>query len=146
MSLPVTVKEFTMAKLLVNIPVFTVFWLVITAVAFYFSFGFGVFPYGTIPFITMIFLGIYVAYVGILSAGLICQSYGITIIVMLGFELGTPAYLWIVAFLEPINHHVYDANMVWNSTAVGIVTTQIITAVALLVATWYIQTKKRDFI
>lgn len=146
MSLPVTVKEFTASKLLLNLPVFTVFWLVITGVAFYFCFGLGVFPYGTAPFITMIFLGILVAYLGILSVALIYQSYGITVIAMLCAELGTPAYLWIIAYLEPINSHVYDPHMVWNSTAIGIVTTQILVAVVTLLMTWHIQNKKRDFI
>lgn len=146
MSLPVTVREFTLAKLCLNLPIFTVFWLVITGVAFYFAFGLGVFPNGTVPFITMIFLGVFVAYIGILSIGLIYQSYGITVIAMLGFELGTPAYLWIIAYLEPINSHVYDPQMVWNSTAITIVTTQILVAVLTLALTWHIQNKKRDFI
>lgn len=146
MSLPVTIKEFTKAKLLLNFPVFVAFWLVITGVAFYFSFGLGVFPYGTVPFITMIFLGIFVAYVGILSIALIYQSYGITVIAMLCFELGTPAYLWIIAYLEPINNHVYDSQMLWNSTAVTIVIIQIAVAILISLLAWNIQKKKRDFI
>lgn len=146
MSLPVTIREFTIAKLWLNFPVFTALWLAITGVAFYFSFGLGVFPYGTVPFITMIFLGVFVAYVGILSVALIYQSYGITVITMLCVELGTPAYLWIIAYLEPINSHVYDPHMVWNSTAITIVTTQIMVAICVILMTLYIQNKKRDFI
>jgi len=146
MSLPVTVKEFTLSKLLLNLPVFTAFWLVITGVAFYFAFGLGLFPYGTVPFITMIFLGILVAYIGILSAALIYQSYGITVIASLCFEMGTPAYLWIIAYLEPINRHVYDPHMVWNPTAIIIVATQIFVACTMLLITWHLQTQKRDFI
>lgn len=146
MSLPVTVKEFTLSKLLLNLPVFTVFWLVITGVAFYFSFGRGVFPNGTVPFITMIFLGVFVAYVGVLSVALIYQSYGITVITMLCVELGTPAYLWVIAYLEPINSHIYSQQMVWNSTAIGIVVIQIIAAAGVLLITWRIQNKKCDFI
>jgi hypothetical protein len=146
MSLPVTVKEFTLSKLLLNLPVFTVFWLVICAVAFYFSFWLGVFPYGTIPFITMIFLGIFVAYVGVLSVALIYQSYGVTIITMLFLELGTPAYLWIIAFMEPITSHVYGSEMVWNTTAMTIVTAQVVVAIFMIWMTLHIQNKKKDFI
>lgn len=146
MSLPVTVKEFTLSKLLLNLPVFTVFWLVIAGVAFYFSFDRGVFPYGTVPFITMIFLGVFVAYVCVLSVALIYQSYGVTVITMLCVELGTPTYLWVIAYLEPINSHVYGQQMVWNSTAIGIAVTQILIAVLILTMTWHIQSKKRDFI
>lgn len=146
MSLPVTIKEFTLAKLLLNIPIFTLFWLVISGVAFYFSFGLGVFPYGTVPFVTMIFLGIFLAYIGILSVGILFQSMPITIISVMTFELGTAAYLWIIAYLEPINTHVYGPNMIWNSTAITIVTTQILVAIVVLLMTWHFQNKKRDFI
>jgi len=146
MSLPVTVKEFTIAKLLVNLPVFFAFWLVISAAAFYFVFGLGLFFYGTIPFITMIFLGIFIAYIGTLSISLIYQSLGITILSMCCFELGTPAYLWVIAFLEPISSHIYDAHPVWNSTAITIVATQILVAILIPLVAWHIQIKKRDFV
>ena len=39
MSLPVTVREFTLAKLVVNVPVFGALWLVTTGAAFWFAFG-----------------------------------------------------------------------------------------------------------
>jgi hypothetical protein len=146
MSLPVTVKEFTLAKLLVNLPVFFAFWLVISVAAFYFVFGLGVFVYGTIPFVIMIFLGVFIAYISTLSVSLIYQSLGITVLALSLFELGTPAYLWVIAFLEPINSHIYDTHMVWNSTAIAIVTTQIAVAILIPLVTWHIQNKKRDFI
>jgi len=146
MSLPVTVKEFTLAKLLINLPLFFALWLMITGVAFYFAFGLGIFPHGSIPFITMIFLGIFVAYISTLCAGLIYQSISVTILAMCGFELGTPAYLWIIAFWEPINSHVYGPHMVWNSTAITIVATQIFSAISMVLMTIYIQHKKQDFI
>ena len=146
MSLPVTVKEFTVAKLLVNLPLFFALWLMITAAGFYFAFGLGIFPYGSIPFVTMIFLGIFIAYVGTLSVSLIYQSMGITILTMCGLELFTPAYLWIIAFLEPINSHVYDAHMVWNSAAISIVAVQVSVVALAFFVTWFVQKGKRDFI
>lgn len=146
MSLPVTVKEFTQAKLLVNLPVFSILWLLVSGVAFYFCFGLGVFPTGTVPFITMIFVGIFVAYTGILCASLLFQSMAVTILTVMTSELGTAAYLWIVAYLEPIKSHVYGPEMVWNPTAISIVGTQIFVAVSTLLMTWYLQNKKRDFI
>jgi len=146
MSLPVTVREFTLAKLLVNLPVFGVLWLLISGVAFYFCFGLGVFPYGAVPFITMIFAGIFVAYTGILCASLLFQSMAVTILTVMTTELGTAAYLWIVAYLEPIKSHVYGSEMMWNSTAISIVGAQVLVAAVALLMTWYIQSKKRDFI
>jgi hypothetical protein len=48
--------------------------------------------------------------------------------------------------LTTIENHVYDQVSVWNSTAVGIVATQMLVAVCVLLITLYIQNKKRDFI
>lgn len=146
MSLPVTVKEFTLAKVLVNLPVFTGFWLVVSTVTFYFAFGLGVFPYGAIPFVSMILLGVFVAYICILSTSLLFQSHGITILSILFFELSTSAYLWVVVYLDPIANYIYGQASVWNSTAIGIIAIQILIAIVMLLMTLYIQNKKRDFI
>ena len=146
MSLPLTVKEFTLAKLLINLPVFGAIWLVVTGVAFYFAFGLGLYPLGAVPFLTMVFLGVFVAYTGILSTSLLTQSLGITILSILFFQLGTSAYLWVIAFLDPIANHVTGPDIVWNSTAIAIVTAQVVLALTMIAATLLIQNKKRDFI
>lgn len=146
MGLPVTLKDFTVSKLLINIPIFTAFWLLASGAAFYFVYVLGVFPLGTIPFMTMILLGVFVAYTCILSTSLIFQSHGITILAIMFSEMGTSAYLWIIVYLDPIKSHVYDPYMVWNSTAITIVTTQMIVAISIILMTLHVQNKKRDFI
>lgn len=146
MSLPVTPWQFTIAKLLVNIGVFGAFWLVISAIALYFAFGRGFFPAGTMPFVIMVLLGAFVAYIGILSVSLWRQSMGLTVLSIALFEMGTSAYLWIVAYMEPISAHIYGPEAVWNPTAVGIVSIQALVAIALVIATLVFQGRKRDVI
>lgn len=146
MSLPVTVKEFTMAKLLFNLPVFSAIWLLISGVAFYFCFRLGLFPLGTVPFITMVFLGVFVAYTCILSTSLLFQSLGITVLSIGIFEVGTSAYLWVITSLDPIKSTVYGPDIVWNSTAITVVTLQTVVAIFMIIGTLFIQNKKRDFI
>lgn len=146
MSLPVTVREFTLAKLLVNIPVFGALWLVTAGVGFYFTFSLGLLPMGAVPFITMIFLGIFVAYCCILSISMVVQSLSLTIMGIMFFEAGTSAYLWVIAFLEPISNHVYGPVIVWNSTAITIVVVQALVAVFAITATIFIQNRKHDLI
>ncbi len=146
MSLPVTVKEFTAAKLFINLSVFSLLWLLMVVVAFYFSYGLGVLPVGTVPFIVMVFIGIFIAYLGTLSTGIIYQSYGRTILAMFFFELFTPIYLWVISYLEPIERYKYGSVSVWNSTAVGIIAVQILVAAFMLLIAINIQNRKRDFI
>lgn len=146
MSLPITVREFTRAKLWVNLPVFGLFWGLITAAGFYFAFGRGLLPLGAVPFVTMVFLGGFVAYTGILSVSLLSQSLGITVLCIALFEAATSGYLWTVVFLAPIAQHISGPQPVWNPEAIAIVAAQALVAVTVLVATTLIQSRKRDFI
>ena len=146
MSLPVTVREFTLAKLLVNVPVFGALWLVTTAAAFSFALGLELLPQGAIPMLTMVFLGVFVAYTGILGVSLLSQSLGTTILAILFFEIGTSTYLWVIVLLDPIGRHVFGPVAVWNGTAIAVVTAQAFMVVAAILATLTIQTRKRDFV
>jgi hypothetical protein len=146
MSLPITVKEFTRAKLWVNLPVFGLFWAAVTAVGFYFAFGRGLFPLGAVPFVTMVFLGGFVAYCCILAVSLVFQSMPITVLMIAIFEVMTSGYMWMVAFLGPISQNIWGPQPVWNATAIAIVTAQGLVAVSVLTATSLIQNTKRDFI
>ncbi len=146
MSLPITVREFTRAKLWVNLPVFGLFWAAITAAGFYFAFGRGLFPLGAVPFVTMVFLGGFVAYSCILAVSLLSQSLGITVLCIALFEAATSGYLWIVVFLKPIAQHIWDKQPVWNETAIAIVAAQVLVAVSAIAVTVLIQNTKRDFI
>jgi len=146
MSLPVTVREFTRAKLLVNLPVFLVFWSIITAVAFYFTFGHGILPAGAMPFVSMVFLGGAVAYTLILSVSLLTQSMGITILSIVIFEVITSAYMWALAYFAPIRDHIWGTVPVWNTEAITVLVVQAAVAVTALAATLLMQNAKRDFI
>jgi hypothetical protein len=146
MSLPVTPKQFTIAKLLINVGVFGAFWLVISGIAFYFAFGRGFFPAGTVPFVVMIFVGAFVAYAGILSVSLWRQSLGFTVLAIALFEMGTSAYLWVIAYFDPVARFIHGPEMVWNRAAVGIVVIQVLAALTMLSATLFFQSRKRDFV
>ena len=146
MSLPVSAKQFALAKLLINLPVFAAFWLVITGIAFHFAFGRDFFPAGMIPFFVMVFLGAFVAYAGILSVSLWRQSLGLTVLAIALFEMGTSAYLWVVAYLDPVAKFMHGPEVVWNRAAIGIVAIQALAAVAMLSAALFHQSRKRDFV
>jgi hypothetical protein len=146
MSLPITVKEFTRAKLWVNLPVFCLFWAAISAAGFYFAFGRGLLPLGALPFVSMVFWGGFVAYCCILAVSLTTQSLGITVLSIALFEVATSVYLWMIVYLPQISAHIWSAEVVWNPTTIGILAAQALTAVSVLALAMWVQNKKRDFI
>jgi hypothetical protein len=146
LSLPVTLRQFTVAKLLVNIPVFSVLWLATCATAFGFAFGLKVLPVGTLPMLTMTLAGVFVAYIGILCVSLLSQSLGATILGIAFFEIGTSAYLWVIAYLDPIRTHLYGPVAVWNGPPSAVLAAQALLAITAIVATLGVQSRRRDFV
>jgi hypothetical protein len=146
MSLPLTPTDFTLAKLLVNIPVFTVVWLVMAITGFYFAFGREMLPPGAVPYMSIVLLGVYVAYVGVLVVSLISQSLGMTVGAILFFDILTPAYLWSILYLKPIGSVIEGPVVVWNSAEIAIMALQIAAAVAAVAGTLFFQSRKRDIV
>ncbi len=146
MSLPVTARQFTVAKLLVNVPTFGALWLVTTVAIFAYAFGLGLLPPGAIPVVAIVCLGVFVAYTGILSVSLLTQSLGVTILGILFFETATSAYVWTLVLFGPIGRHVYGPVAVWDAGAVGVLVAQALVAVAAIAATLLVLTRRRDFV
>lgn len=147
MSLPVTVREFTWAKLLVNVPVFTVLWLMASVSCLWFAFGIGTFRVGMLPFVTMILAGVYLAHVCIVSVSLLFQSLGASISASIFFQFATAIYLIAIAnTVDDVNRHFFAESAHWNSTAFAILAGQILLSIAVLWATLLLQLRKRDFV
>ncbi len=146
MSLPVTPMDFTVAKLCVNVPVFTVVWLATTITGFYFAFGLGMLPPGAVPYMSIVFLGVFVAYVGVLTVSLISQSLGMTVGAILFFDVLTPAYLWAIVYLEPIGSVITSPVVVWNAAEISIMALQVAAAVAAVAGALLLQGRGRDVV
>ena len=71
---------------------------------------------------------------------------GITVLAILFFEISTSGYLWLIAYFEPIADNIYGPDVVWNSVAVSILTTQVFAAITVILATVLLQNRKGDFI
>lgn len=146
MSLPVTAREFTIAKLLVNIYIFGWLWLVVVGASFYFSFGLGILTLGALPFFVITFLGIFIAYICVLSVSLIFQSLAATITSIVVSELITCVYLWLIVFIDPVSNYIYGSKVVWNTATVSIIIGQVFFALSSIVIAFFLQSRKRDFV
>jgi hypothetical protein len=87
-----------------------------------------------------------VAYIVILATTLIFESITSATIAMVGANLVTQGMLWWVADLHGIRSTIGGQVPVWNSTALTVLTLQIVSAVGLLGVTYYLQSRKTSFI
>ena len=147
MSLPITVREYTSAKLLANLAIFGPIWLTLSAVSCWLSFASGDgLPGGTLPFALIVLVGIFFAYTVVLTASLVSESVGISVAAVVVGNVGKQIYLFGLAGLHGIQSGVDGPAPAWNSTELTILAIQILGIAGLFAITYVLQARKKDFI
>jgi ABC-2 type transport system permease protein len=146
MSLPITIREFTYAKMVVNLAIFSSVWLSLSLASLLIFVGDDGLPGGTLPLFCIILVTIFVAYVVMLCVALITETQGPSIAASVVVNLGAQLFVWAVADLYPIRSVMGGPEAVWNSTVVGIIAAEVSIILLLLGATIWAQTRKQDFV
>ena len=145
MSLPITIREYTSAKLIGNMLLVGGIWLTLSAASCVVFIGEAL-PLGAVPFITIVLIAILLAYVIILATALIWESMTPTIVAIVAANLCTQGLLWWIASLHGIRSTIGGNAIVWNTTSVTVIALQISSIVALLAITYQLQARKTSFI
>ena len=146
MSLPVNFKQYTVAKLSVNILVFWGMWVLFSSACIYVTFSRGILPMGSLPMMVMVLLAMLPAYFLMLSMCMITQSIGYTVITAMTLSFATSAYLWKIVYLDSVGAYVWGNQAVWNSTVFSIMITQVLITLIIPVITVFVQFRKKDVI
>ena len=148
MSLPITVREYTSAKLVANLMIFGVVWVTLSAASLVVAVGTADSPLakGTIPFITIVLVGILLAYTIVLAVSLVSESIGLSITAIVVSNVATQIFLWWVVGLDGIRSRIEGSVAVWSDTALTILGGQLLGVLGLLWLTFVLQARKRDFI
>jgi hypothetical protein len=145
MSLPITIREYTSAKLIGNMLLVGGIWLTLSAASCVVFIGEAL-PLGAVPFITIVLIAILLAYVIILATALIWESMTPTIVAIVAANLCTQGLLWWIASLHGIRSTIGGNAIVWNTTSITVIALQIFSIVALLAITYQLQSRKTSFI
>ncbi|MEO8635112.1 MAG: ABC-2 transporter permease [Gemmatimonadales bacterium] len=146
MSLPISLTEYTAAKILANVLIFLVSWLVlllgpITVIAVVPEI-----PDGLIPFIAVIMGEIFVNYCLLLAVALVTESQGWAIGVMITGNLGFQAFLYWVSHLPGVDAANKSVTLVWHHSIVLLLVAEVVVILLLLGLTFLLQGRKRDFV
>jgi ABC-2 type transport system permease protein len=145
MSLPVSWREYTAAKILANLIIFLIPWLIISACVLGVLLLPGA-PHGLVPFTTIMAVEMLVSICLTLAAGLITESQaGITIAIMAS-ALGLDVLGFIFAHLRGISSYMWGASVRWTPTAWLVLLAELLTVPLLLGLSFYIQSRKTDFL
>jgi hypothetical protein len=145
MSLPITIADYTRAKMLANLLLVGGIWLTLSAASYVIFIG-DVMPNGTIPFMTIILFAVFLAYIMILATTMIFQGLAPAIIALVGANLGTQALLWWISSLHGVRSTVNGMEVVWNTTYLTVLGCQVAAIVGLIALVFYAQSKKTEFL
>jgi len=146
MSLPITVKEYTSAKLIANLAVFLSVWLTLSGASFVIFLGSDSLPIGAIPFVIIVLVGIFLGNTLVLATSLITESMGWAIGSTVVANLGNQIFLRWVAALPGISSMIGGDIVAWNQTVMIVIAGQLIATIALLATAYAFQVRKTDFI
>lgn len=146
MSLPISAIQYTTSKLISGLAIFMIAWLTLVSAAVLLVEIRGVVPRGSIPVLLILALMPFLGFCLITAASLVgeTEGWGIAANVFCSCTYGLAWYFMTQtpSLMIPANGPV----PVWNSTARSIVAGEVVIGVLLLALTYFLQSRKRDFV
>lgn len=146
MSLPVTSIDYTAAKLLSILAVFVVPWLAIVAGAVVTTFVSSSIPNGAVTYFLVILIQFVVIFSLMLGTALVTESTGGTVVMIVAANLLLQFTLHYVPKLPDFQASLNSETVSWSPAFFAIVGLQVTAVLAVLGATFYLQSRKTDFI
>ena len=144
MSLPISPAEFTMSKVLGNLSAFVVLWVAIVG-AVLGTMAFVPAAGGVIPLSVIAALAPFVSFCLLLSVAIVTESELLSM-VMMGFTNVAYSFWWFLFRLPGFAENLKSPVPVWSNTILTIIGGQIAVIVLALALTFYLQSRKTDFV
>jgi ABC-2 type transport system permease protein len=146
MTLPISPKEYTAAKVLANLSIFLVPWLILTAGAALLLTAGGARSAALIPLATLALTYILASYILVLTVAIVTESQGWTLCAMGATNLFLQFFLYWVSHLPSIERGMKGRGAVWDATALALLGAELAAMAVLLGLAFVFQARKRDFI
>ena len=144
-SLPVSWREYTAAKLLANLIIFLIPWFTVSAGALLVLLLPGA-THGLIPFTAIMAVEMLVTTCLIIAAGVITESQAWVTVAILCSSLGINILGYVFAHLRGISTYMFGMQVRWTATAWTVLIAEVLMVPLLLGMTFYIQSRKADFL
>ena len=145
MSLPISWREYTAAKILANLIIFLIPWLIITAGAL----GVLCLPgagHGLVPFTAIMAVEMLVTTCLMISVGIITESQSWFTATIFCSSLGLNGLGYVYAHLHGISSYMWGTRVHWSPTAWIVLLAELLMVPLLLGVTFFIQSRKTDFL
>jgi len=146
MSLPISMVEYTTAKVLAALGMFMVPWLVLLVIGLSLIFGRTDIPHGIIPLTLILVTAPLVGFCVMIAISLVGESEGWvmagTIVVNAGYSFCWPL---IIANAE-LRSGWGSPTPIWNPTVLTVLGSEFTAIAVILAITFYLQSRKKDFV
>jgi ABC-2 type transport system permease protein len=146
MSLPISMREYTTAKLLGNFSIYFVPWLTLLFATVVVILNRPNLPDGLVAYALIVLVQLLINYCLVLCAALTTESQaGVTVAILVG-NLALQAFLMLVPGMKAVSSIIGGSSVAWNSTLSLILGLQVGLIVVLLVGTYLLQLRKTNFL
>ncbi|HEY4363808.1 MAG TPA: ABC-2 transporter permease [Bryobacteraceae bacterium] len=146
MSLPISAIQYTTAKLLSTVGMFLIPWTTLVIAAIWMIAVEGVLPHGAIPMALMLLTLPFVNVCGITAMNLVGETEGWNGAAQVIFN-SVPGVIWYLITLSPaLTRDLGSSQAVWNPTVLTFLGSEFAVIVLILALTYYLQSRKRDFV
>lgn len=146
MSLPVSPRQYTTAKILANLLIFLLPWAVLCAGAVLVILLRPAVPDGLLPYTVLLMVFLLLGYLIVLSTAIISESQGWTIGVMVACNLLLQAYMYTVSQLPGIAETLKGPDIAWSGTASALLAGMLLLGAGVLSLSLWAQSRKRQFV
>jgi hypothetical protein len=145
MSLPIGVREYTLAKLLSSLALFLAPWCVIGAGAAAVILTRGAVPDGLLPYAVVLLLHLLTGYVLTLGVALISESEGWSMVVAGAANLAVQGFMYWTSHLADVAAVINGPTVVWTTSIRRLILAELLAVALILAATWVWQSRRTDF-
>lgn len=146
MSLPVSMMEYTLAKVLAALALFMIPWLVLVGVAFSLILGSRETPHGLIPIALILVIAPLVGFCVMIAVALVAESEGwvmaATVVVNVAYSC---CWVLIISNTE-LRSGLGSPTPIWNPTVLTVLGSEFAAIATILAITFYLQSRKKDFV
>jgi hypothetical protein len=146
MSLPISMVEYTTAKLLASFAMFMIPWLVLGGAALSLVLERRDIPHGIIPIMLILFTAPLVGFCMLTAVALVGESEGWVMASMVAVNVGY-SFCWpLIVSNAELSRGWESPTPIWNPTVLSVLGSEFSAIAVILAITFYLQSRKKDFV
>ena len=145
-SLPISVQDYTTAKVVGNLTIFLVPWLTLMLAASAVIYGNSSLPDGLISYGLLILTALFANYCLLLCLAITTESQTWVVVGIFIGNMAFQGFLYYMSQLPAITLVIRQTNTAWNSTYTTVFLLELMVAFAFIGITFFVQSRKTNFL